>query len=133
MDWGTATAPIYYCNDNNINLHVWVDETRPRLQGAFLTSFELNNENIDNTIISDNTVDFLCRKQSRRLYYGADRGDENGDVINKIGTYEKALAAYENHIPFYVAIPSSSIDWSKNVEDIEIEQRSSLELVVLLG
>ncbi len=134
VDWGTATAPIYYCNDNNINLHVWVDETRPRLQGAFLTSFELNNENIDNTIISDNTGGFLMQKNKVDVCItGADRVMKNGDVINKIGTYEKALAAYENHIPFYVAIPSSSIDWSKNVEDIEIEQRSSLELSCITG
>lgn len=135
VDWGTATSPIYFSKNKGINLHVWVDETRPRLQGAHLTSFELNNEEVDNTIISDNTGGYLMlNKKVDICIIGADRIMSNGDVINKIGTYEKALAAYANNIPFYVAAPTSTIDFSKtSTEDIAIEERSSAEMNIVSG
>lgn len=135
VDWGTATAPIYYAHKKNLDIHVWVDETRPRLQGAFLTSFELNNEKIKNTLISDNTGGFLMQRNKIDVCItGADRVMKNGDVINKIGTYEKAIAAFENNIPFYVAIPSSTLDFSdKKTEDIVIEERSSTEMSHVTG
>ena len=130
IDWGTATSAIYQAFINGTDLHVWVDETRPRNQGGFLTSFELNEENIPNTIIADNTGGHLMQKGLVDLCItGADRVMKNGNVINKIGTYLKALAAYDNNIPFYVAIPSSTIDWdSNNNEKIQLEKRSPEEL-----
>ena len=130
IDWGTATSPIYHAHNKGIPIHVWVDETRPRNQGANLTSFELNEEGIDNTIISDNTGGILMQRgQVDMCIVGTDRTLSNGDVCNKIGTYLKALAAHDNKIPFYVALPSSTIDWNlKNSNEIPIEERNPKEL-----
>jgi methylthioribose-1-phosphate isomerase len=135
INWGTATSPIYHAYKKEIPVHVWVDETRPRNQGANLTSYELNEEKIPNTIISDNTGGILMqRKEVDICIVGTDRTLSTGDVANKIGTYLKALAAHENNIPFYVALPSSTIDWeTKNFKDIPIEERNSEELSHIEG
>tara|TARA_B100001093_G_scaffold510027_1_gene575127 strand:- start:2222 stop:3295 length:1074 start_codon:yes stop_codon:yes gene_type:complete len=134
VDWGTATAPIYKSRDNNIPIHIWVDETRPRNQGSFLTSWELMNENIDHTIIADNTGGHLMQNNLVDIVItGSDRTTYQGDVCNKVGTYLKAIAAYENNIPFYVALPSSTIDWSNNLKDIIIEERDENEIHYLEG
>ena len=132
VDWGTATSPIYHAKRAGIDIHVWVDETRPRFQGAQLTSFELNNENVENTIISDNTGGYLMyKKRVDMCITGADRIMSNGDVFNKIGTYEKALVAQANNIPFYVAAPVSTIDFSESIsEQIVIEERSENEMKI---
>jgi methylthioribose-1-phosphate isomerase len=131
VDWGTATAPIYVANEKGIKIHVWVDETRPRNQGAKLTSWELNNEGIENKVIVDNAGGHLMQKGMVDLVIvGSDRTTYTGDVANKIGTYLKALAAYDNNIPFYVALPASTIDW--DIEDgmnmIPIEERDADEV-----
>ena len=130
IDWGTATSPIYHAHKKGIKVHVWVDETRPRNQGANLTSFELNEEGIPNTIIADNTGGILMQRgQVDICIVGTDRTLFNGDVCNKIGTYLKALAAKDNNIPFYVALSSSTIDWNiKDHKKIPIEERNSEEL-----
>ena len=130
INWGTATSPIYHAHKKGIPVHVWVDETRPRNQGANLTSYELNEEEIPNTIIADNTGGILMQRgEVDMCIVGTDRTLSNGDVCNKIGTYLKALAAHDNKIPFYVALPSSTIDWNiKNAKDIPIEERNSEEL-----
>ena len=130
INWGTATSPIYQAHKKGIPIHVWVDETRPRNQGANLTSYELNEEGIPNTIIADNTGGILMQRgQVDMCIVGTDRTLSNGDVCNKIGTYLKALAAYDNKVPFYVALPSSTIDWNiKDSKDIPIEERDSKEL-----
>jgi methylthioribose-1-phosphate isomerase len=130
IDWGTATSPIYHAHKKGIKVHVWVDETRPRNQGANLTSYELNEEGIPNTIIADNTGGILMQRgQVDMCIVGTDRTLSNGDVCNKIGTYLKALAAKDNNVPFYVALPSSTIDWSiKDSKDIPIEERDPAEL-----
>ncbi len=130
INWGTATSPIYHAHKKGIPVHVWVDETRPRNQGANLTSYELNEENIPNTIIADNTGGILMQRGEVDVcVVGTDRTLSNGDVCNKIGTYLKALAAYDNNIPFYVALPSSTIDWDiKDAKKIPIEERNSEEL-----
>ena len=130
IDWGTATSPIYHAHKKGIPVHIWVDETRPRNQGANLTSYELNEENIPNTIIADNTGGILMQRgEVDMCIVGTDRTLSTGDVCNKIGTYLKALAAKDNNIPFYVALPSSTIDWDiKNAKDIPIEERNSDEL-----
>ena len=130
INWGTATSPIYHAHKKGIPVHVWVDETRPRNQGANLTSYELNEEEISNTIIADNTGGILMQRgEVDMCIVGTDRTLSNGDVCNKIGTYLKALAAHDNNIPFYVALPSSTIDWYiKDAEDIPIEKRNSEEL-----
>ena len=130
INWGTATSPIYHAHKKGIPIHVWVDETRPRNQGANLTSYELNEEKIPNTIIADNTGGILMQRgEVDMCIVGTDRTLSNGDVCNKIGTYLKALAAHDNNIPFYVALPSSTIDWNiKNSKDIPIEERNSEEL-----
>jgi methylthioribose-1-phosphate isomerase len=130
IDWGTATSPIYHAHKKGIKVHVWVDETRPRNQGANLTSYELNEEGIPNTIIADNTGGILMQRgQVDMCIVGTDRTLSNGDVCNKIGTYLKALAAKDNDIPFYVALPSSTIDWNiKDHKKIPIEERNSEEL-----
>ena len=135
IDWGTATSPIYHAYKKGIPIHVWVDETRPRNQGANLTSFELNEESISNTIIADNTGGILMQRgEVDMCIVGTDRTLSNGDVCNKVGTYLKALAAKDNNIPFYVALPSSTIDWSlKNSKDIPIEERNSEELSHIEG
>mgnify|MGYP005711079649 CR=1 FL=1 len=130
INWGTATSPIYHAHKKGIPVHVWVDETRPRNQGANLTSYELNEEEIPNTIIADNTGGILMQRgEVDMCIVGTDRTLSNGDVCNKIGTYLKALAANDNNIPFYVALPSSTIDWNlKNSDDIPIEERDPNEL-----
>ena len=135
INWGTATSPIYHAHKKGIPVHVWADETRPRNQGANLTSYELNEENISNTIIADNTGGILMQRgQVDMCIVGTDRTLANGDVCNKIGTYLKALAAKDNNIPFYVALPSSTIDWDiKNYKDIPIEERNSEELSHIEG
>ena len=127
IDWGTATAPIYYAK-NDLNVHVWVDETRPRNQGAYLTSYELNNEGVKNTIITDNTAGLLMQRgQIDLCIVGADRVTKTGYVANKIGTFIKAVLAKEFNVPFYVAIPTNTIDWNtEKYEDIIIEERSDL-------
>ena len=130
IDWGTATSPIYHAHQKGIKVHVWVDETRPRNQGANLTSYELNEERIPNTIITDNAGGILMQRgQVDMCIVGTDRTLSNGDVCNKIGTYLKALAAKDNNVPFYVALPSSTIDWNiKDHKRIPIEERNSEEL-----
>jgi methylthioribose-1-phosphate isomerase len=130
INWGTATSPIYHAHKKGIPVHVWVDETRPRNQGANLTSYELNEEEIPNTIIADNTGGILMQRgEVDMCIVGTDRTLSNGDVCNKIGTYLKALAAHDNKVPFYVALPSSTIDWNiKDAKHIPIEERNSEEL-----
>ena len=130
INWGTATSPIYHAHKKGIPVHVWVDETRPRNQGANLTSYELNEEEIPNTIIADNTGGILMQRgEVDMCIVGTDRTLSNGDVCNKIGTYLKALAAHDNNVPFYVALPSSTIDWdTKDAKEIPIEERNSEEL-----
>jgi methylthioribose-1-phosphate isomerase len=135
INWGTATSPIYHAHKKGIPVHVWVDETRPRNQGANLTSYELNEEEIPNTIIADNTGGILMQRgEVDMCIVGTDRTLSNGDVCNKIGTYLKALAANDNNIPFYVTLPSSTIDWDiENAKDIPIEERNSEELSYIEG
>ena len=135
INWGTATSPIYHAHKKGIPVHVWVDETRPRNQGANLTSYELNEEGIANTIIADNTGGILMQRGDIDVcIVGTDRTLSTGDVCNKIGTYLKALAAHDNSVPFYVALPSSTIDWDiKNFKDIPIEERDSEELSHIEG
>ena len=135
INWGTATSPIYHAHKKDIPVHVWVDETRPRNQGANLTSYELNEEEIPNTIIADNTGGILMQRgEVDMCIVGTDRTLATGDVCNKIGTYLKALAAKDNNVPFYVALPSSTIDWDiKDYKDIPIEERNSEELSHMEG
>jgi methylthioribose-1-phosphate isomerase len=135
INWGTATSPIYHAHKKGIPVHVWADETRPRNQGANLTSFELNEEGVNNTIIADNTGGILMQRgEVDMCIVGTDRTLSNGDVCNKIGTYLKALAAHDNNVPFYVALPSSTIDWNiKNYKEIPIEERNSEELSYMEG
>jgi len=136
IDYGTATAPIYAAHRAGIPLHVWVDETRPRLQGARLTAFELAEEGIPHTLITDNTGGHLMQHGEVDLcIVGTDRTTRTGDVANKIGTYLKALAAHDNRVPFYVAAPSSSIDWSlrDGVQEILIEERHPNEVLYVEG
>ncbi|MFH1052682.1 MAG: S-methyl-5-thioribose-1-phosphate isomerase [bacterium] len=136
VDWGTATAPIYFAHKEGIKIHVWVDETRPRNQGAKLTSWELNNEGIPNTIIVDNAGGHLMQKGLVDLVIvGSDRTTFTGDVANKIGTYLKALAAKDNNVPFYVALPSSTIDFEieNGINEILIEERNPDEVLFIDG
>ena len=136
VDWGTGLAPVFVANKNNIPVHVWVDETRPRNQGFSLTAWELINENIPNSLIVDNVGGHLMQHNKIDVCItGTDRTASNGDVCNKIGTYLKALAAYDNNIPFYVSAPISSIDFNiKNgVRDIPIEERDSEEVSHITG
>ena len=135
INWGTATSPIYHAHKKGIPIHVWVDETRPRNQGANLTSYELNEEEVANTIIADNTGGILMQRgEVDMCIVGTDRTLSTGDVCNKIGTYLKALAAKDNNVPFYVALPSSTIDWDiKDFKEIPIEERNSEELSHIEG
>jgi len=135
INWGTATSPIYHAHKKGIPVHVWVDETRPRNQGANLTSYELNEEDVPNTIIADNTGGILMQRgEVDMCIVGTDRTLSTGDVANKIGTYLKALAAHDNNVPFYVALPSSTIDWEiEDFKDIPIEERNSEELTHVEG
>ena len=136
IDWGTATAPIYKAFQKNIPLHVWVDETRPRNQGARLTAWELSQEGVPHTVIPDNAGGHLMQHGMVDLcIVGSDRTTSVGDVANKIGTYLKALAAFDNRVPFYVALPSSSIDFTMKdgVREIPIEQRGGEEVTWMEG
>jgi methylthioribose-1-phosphate isomerase len=136
VDWGTATAPLYLAHQRGIPLHVWVDETRPRNQGAALTAWELGQAGIDHTVIVDNAGGHLMQRgQVDLCLVGTDRTARSGDVANKIGTYLKALAAHDNSVPFYVAVPSSSIDWSvrNGLRDIPIEERAEDEVSEIWG
>jgi len=135
INWGTATSPIYHAHKKGIPVHVWADETRPRNQGANLTSYELNEEKVPNTVIADNTGGILMQRgEVDMCIVGTDRTLSTGDVCNKIGTYLKALAAKDNNVPFYVALPSSTIDWNiKDYKDIPIEERNSEELSHIEG
>ncbi|MEM7281247.1 MAG: S-methyl-5-thioribose-1-phosphate isomerase [Pseudomonadota bacterium] len=135
VDWGTATAPIYKAKQNQLPIHVWVDETRPRNQGAYLTAYELANEDIPHDIIVDNAGGHLMQQgEVDVVIVGTDRTAANGDVANKIGTYLKALAAFDNGVPFYVAAPSHSIDWSLfSGHDIPIEERDGKEVTHVAG
>jgi len=135
VDWGTATSPMYHAHDAGIALHVWVDETRPRNQGA-LTSWELGSHGVPHTYITDNAGGHLMQHgQVDMVIVGTDRTTRRGDVCNKIGTYLKALAAHDNGVPFYVALPSPTIDWSveDGVADIPIEERSARETTHIQG
>jgi methylthioribose-1-phosphate isomerase len=136
VDYGTALAPIYLAHDAGIDVHVWVDETRPRNQGASLTAYELGAHGIRHTIIADNAGGHLMQHGRVDLcIVGTDRTTARGDVANKIGTYLKALAAFDNNVPFYVALPFSTIDWSlgDGIAGIPIEERSSREVTHMSG
>ena len=136
VDWGTATSPIYQAHEDGIAVHVWVDETRPRNQGASLTAWELGHHGVRHTVIADNTGGHLMQHRMVDLaIVGTDRVTANGDVCNKIGTYLKALAAHDNGVPFYVALPSPTIDFSidDGVKQIPIEQRSAREVTDMTG
>ena len=136
VDWGTATAPVYKAHRAGIPVHVWVDETRPRNQGAALTAFELLQEGVPHTVIADNVGGHLMQHgQVDLVIVGTDRTTRNGDVANKIGTYLKALAAHDNGVPFYVALPSTTIDWEleDGVRTIPIEERDGRELSHIRG
>jgi methylthioribose-1-phosphate isomerase len=136
VDWGTALAPIYAAQQAGIDIHVWVDETRPRNQGASLTAFELGQQGVSHAIIADNTGGHLMQHGEVDLcLVGSDRTTRQGDVANKIGTYLKALAAHDNGVPFFVALPGSTVDWSlrDGVRDIPIEQRSPDEVTKISG
>jgi methylthioribose-1-phosphate isomerase len=135
VDYGTALAPIYLAHDEGIQLHVWVDETRPRNQGASLTAFELGSHGVPHTILADNAGGhYMQAGEVDMVIVGTDRVTANGDVANKIGTYLKALAAKDNGVPFYVALPSSTIDWTlESGRDIPIEERSEDEVLKISG
>lgn len=135
VDFGTALAPVYAAHDAGLSVHVWVGETRPRNQGASLTAWELAQHGVPHTVITDNAGGHLMQQGSvDMVLLGADRVTRNGDVCNKIGTYLKALAAFDNHIPFYAAVPSPTIDWGiASGNEIEIEERSSDEVAYMQG
>src|SRR6202011_4363770 len=136
VDWGTALSPIYMAHDAGIRVHVWVDETRPRNQGAALTAFELAAHGVPHTVSADNLGGHLMQRgQVDIVIVGSDRTTAAGDVCNKIGTYLKALAARDNDVPFYVALPFSTIDWElqDGLKGIPIEQRSSDEVTRMTG
>lgn len=136
VDWGTATSPIYQAHNQGLAVHVWVDETRPRNQGARITAFELGQHGVPHTVIVDNVGGHLMQHGMVDLcIVGTDRTTYTGDVANKIGTYLKALAAADNDVPFYVALPSSTIDWTmrNGLTDIPIEQRGTDEVCYIQG
>ncbi|MFZ4767950.1 MAG: S-methyl-5-thioribose-1-phosphate isomerase [Roseimicrobium sp.] len=136
VDWGTAISPIYQAHDAGLNVHVWVSETRPRGQGASLTAWELREHGVPHTLVVDNEAGHLIQRGLVDLcIVGADRVTAQGDVANKIGTYLKALAANAHDVPFYVALPVSTIDWTitDGVRDIPIEQRSAREVTHMPG
>ncbi|MBO6043275.1 MAG: S-methyl-5-thioribose-1-phosphate isomerase [Acetobacter sp.] len=136
VDYGTALSPIYMAHDAGLNVHVWVDETRPRNQGSSLTAWELQSHGVPHTVITDNAGGHLMQhKHVDIVIVGADRVTRTGDVANKIGTYLKALAARDNAVPFWVALPSTTIDWtiSDGLKDIPIEERSSIEVTHVTG
>jgi methylthioribose-1-phosphate isomerase len=135
VDWGTALSPIYMAHDAGLKIHVWVDETRPRNQGAALTAFELGSHGVPHTVIADNLGGHLMQRgEVDMVIVGSDRTTAAGDVCNKVGTYLKALAAVDNGVPFYAALPVSTIDWSlEHGADIPIEERSPAELTHVTG
>jgi methylthioribose-1-phosphate isomerase len=136
VDWGTALASVYLAHDRGIPIHVWVDETRPRNQGASLTAWELGQHGVPHTVITDNAGGHLMQRGKVDLCItGSDRTTSTGDVCNKIGTYPKALAARDNAVPFYAALPSTSIDWtlSDGIAEIPIEERDGSELSHVRG
>lgn len=136
VDWGTATAPIYLAHERGIKIHVWVDETRPRNQGASLTAWELGHHGVPHTVIPDNTGGHLMQHgMVDMVIVGTDRVTARGDVCNKIGTYLKALAADDNGVPFYVALPTPTIDWTlqDGVKEIPIEERAEDEVTHISG
>jgi methylthioribose-1-phosphate isomerase len=136
VDWGTALAPIYKAFDTGLPVHVWVDETRPRNQGASLTAWELGRHGVPHTVIVDNAGGHLMQHEQVDLCItGTDRTTARGDVCNKIGTYLKALAAFDNGVPFYVALPGPTIDWTlqDGVRDIPIEERDPAEVTWIGG
>mgnify|MGYP000032073537 CR=1 FL=1 len=135
VDYGTALAPVYAAHDAGIPIHVWVDETRPRNQGAALTAWELQQHGVPHTVIADNAGGYLMQDgQVDMVIVGTDRTAANGDVCNKIGTYLKALAAWDNRVPFYVALPGPTIDWRlSSGTDIPIEERDGREITHLTG
>ena len=136
IDYGTATAPIYLASEKGIKVHVWVDETRPRNQGAKLTAWELGQNSVPYTLITDNTGGHLMQqKMVDIVIVGSDRTTRTGDVANKIGTYLKALAAFDNNIPFYAALPSTSIDFSisNGLKEITVEERDPEEVTKISG
>ncbi len=135
VDWGTATAPIYLAHERGVPVHVWIDETRPRNQGASLTAWELGQHGVPHTVVADNAGGHLMQRGRVDLcLVGTDRTTASGDVVNKIGTYLKALAAKDNGVPFYVAVPSSSIDWTlESGRDVPIEERPGEELADVRG
>ncbi|HEY0666427.1 MAG TPA: s-methyl-5-thioribose-1-phosphate isomerase, partial [Gallionella sp.] len=135
-DWGTVTAPLFMAHDRGIPVHVWVDETRPRNQGASLTAWELGQHGVPHTVIADNTGGHLMQHGMVDLcIVGTDRVTATGDVCNKIGTYLKALAAFDNGVPFYVALPTPTIDWTlrDGVREIPIEERTPEEVTHIAG
>jgi len=136
IEWGTITSPIYQAVQKGMNVHVWVDETRPRNQGANLTCYELTRHNVPHTLIVDNTGGHLMQHgMVDMVIVGTDRTTRQGDVANKIGTYLKALAANDNNIPFYVALPSTTLDWTINdgLKEIPIEERNQDEVKYVIG
>ena len=136
VDYGTALAPVYTAHDAGVPVHVWVDETRPRNQGASLTAWELGRQGVPHTVVVDNAGGHLIQRGHVDLCLtGTDRTSANGDVANKIGTYLKALAAWDNGVPFYVALPHSTIDWtvSDGVAGIPIEERDADEVTHVQG
>ncbi|MBS1061984.1 S-methyl-5-thioribose-1-phosphate isomerase [Gluconobacter wancherniae] len=136
VDWGTALAPIYMAHDEGIPVHVWVDETRPRNQGSLLTAWELGSHGVAHTVIADNAGGhYMQAGRVDMVIVGTDRVTAQGDVANKIGTYLKALAARDNNVPFWVALPSSTIDWrvQDGVKEIPIEERSQDEVLFVPG
>ena len=136
INWGTATAPIYFAHRQGLDVHVWVDETRPRNQGSQLTAWELARNGVPHTLIVDNAGGHLMQHgQVDIVITGTDRTTRSGDVANKIGTYLKALAAFDNDVPFYVALPSTTIDWtiSNGIDEIPIEERDPAEVSHLRG
>jgi methylthioribose-1-phosphate isomerase len=136
VDWGTALAPVYTAFERGIDLHVWVDETRPRNQGAALTAWELGRHGVAHTVIADNAGGHLMQHGKVDLVIvGADRVTRTGDVANKVGTYLKALAARDTHVPFYVAVPGSTIDWTirDGLTEIPIEERPATEVTTVTG
>jgi len=136
VDWGTALAPIYKAHDAGLSVHVWVDETRPRNQGGILTAFELREHGVPHTVVVDNAGGHLMQRgRVDAVFVGSDRTAANGDVCNKIGTYLKALAAFDCGVPFYVALPLSTVDWTVNdgLQEIPIEERDQEEIRVVRG
>ena len=136
VDWGTALAPVYMAFERGIDMHVWVDETRPRNQGASLTAWELASHGVPHTVIADNAGGHLMQHgQVDLVIVGTDRVTRTGDVANKIGTYLKALAAHDNGVPFWIGLPSTTIDWTvaDGVREIPIEERSGAEVTEITG